>query len=334
MQPVILTTILSDRLNDIVTDDTRIIEIAIGGCFESSNRQLPENRYNGKLIVVERGYRELSFSRKFSCKVERSPKGKLRNVVCNFMDQQTRCRSSPWKIPAYSSAASITPGLSQVFEAEASASPGSASGIYPATLQISFSDGYGSAYNQTYSVSIMLLGSVIIIVQDEAFTQNATAITVTGNLLDEGSASAYYQSVYDTLNGSKSIGSSNYIGEVDPNTPVPFTLTIPYLAQGTALTGNITVISQFKNILGQSLSVSSSSTTPLESSSQISPTSSTLPSDSGTPSGPNIIELGIIFTIVLVVAGIGIFALIKRRENKRMTRPSPSNSGNRPGSVS
>ena len=234
---------------------------------------------------------------------------------------------------SYSSSASMTPGQSQVFEAELSASPGSSSGVYPATLQISFSDEYGSAYNQTYPVSILLSGSVIIVVQDEAFNQNGTGITVTGNLLDEGSASAYYLSVYGTLNGSKSIGSSNYIGEVDPNTPVPFTLTIPYTSQVASSTGNISVVSDFKNSLGQSLNVSSSSTTTLNSSPQIPPTDSNPPPGSGSQSGPSIIELGIIFTIVLVAAGIGVFALIRRRENKRMSR-SQLNNGNRPGSVS
>ena len=68
----------------------------------------------------------------------------------------------------------------------------------------------------------MLSGSIDLIVQSETFAQNASGITVTGNLLDEGAASAYYSSVTGSINNSNAgAGSPDYVGEIDPNSPSP-----------------------------------------------------------------------------------------------------------------
>ena len=120
-----------------------------------------------------------------------------------------------------SSGTSIAPGQSQVFTADLTASPGSTSGIYAASIEISFTDQYGTTHNQSYSVAILLSGSIELVVQSEAFSQNATGITVTGNLLNEGASSAYYSSVSGILNNSKVGGSPDYVGEIDPNSPGP-----------------------------------------------------------------------------------------------------------------
>ncbi len=217
-----------------------------------------------------------------------------------------------------STTTSIAPGQSEDFTTELTASPGSASGIYPAQLEISFSDQYGSTHNQSYPVAILLSGSIQLVVQNEAFSQNATGITVTGNLLNEGSTSASYLSLYGYLNNSKLAGSPNYIGEVDVNTPVPFTITIPYQARSSAM-GNVTIALQFRNNLGQLLNSSWSETAPLRSSSGILPPDSTTPSGTtGSTTGPSFFELAIILTVVLVAAGVGIFAILNRRKVRKI----------------
>ena len=231
-----------------------------------------------------------------------------------------------------STGTSIAPGQSQIFTTDLTASPSSTAGIYSASLGISFTDRYGTTHNQSYSVAIMLSGSIELVVQNEVFTQNATGITVTGNLLDEGSASAYYSFVAGQLNGSDTSGSLDYVGEIDPNSPVPFTVTIPYQALSSSSVANVTLLVQLKNSLGQSLNSSSSSITRLKSISQIVPTnvSSIGPT---TQAAPSLVELGLILTIVLVAAGVGVVAVIRRRQSKKGGRQSSMDRGV-PGTVS
>ena len=83
---------------------------------------------------------------------------------------------------------------------------------------------------------------------------------------------------------------------------------------------NVTILVDFRNSLGQPVNYSSSSTTPLKSISQILASDSPISSNSGTGQGggPSLLELAIIFTIVLVAAGVGIIAAVKRRNNKKM----------------
>lgn len=230
----------------------------------------------------------------------------------------------------FATGADIAPGQSQNFTADLTASPGSTIGIYPATLQISFTDQYGSSHNQSYPVAITLSGSIVLVIQDEAVSQNETGLTVTGNILDEGSASAYYLSAYGYANNSTNAGPSTYVGEVDPNTPVPFTVTMPYQAGNSATTANVTIGLQFMNSLEQTLNTSSSETTRLESASQILIPDSSQSPGTDSQTGFNILELGIILTVVLVVAGVGIFAAVKKVQAKKM-KPAVARSGMRTG---
>lgn len=211
---------------------------------------------------------------------------------------------------------SLAPGQTLEFTADLTASPSSTPGIYQGTLQVGFENRDGSAQTISFSVAVMLSGSVVLAIQDEHFSQNATALTVTGNILNEGSSPAYYSTVRGNVNSSKAESTPDYVGEVDVNSPVPFSVTIPYQAKGTRAVGNVTIIVQFKDSLGQTLNSSSSQYEQLKPLSElVQPAGGTKPTSG---SGLNSIELTIIITAALVVAGTGGMAVIRRRRGRRV----------------
>jgi len=212
----------------------------------------------------------------------------------------------------------INPGQSQTFYATLTSSPSATSGIYSGNLSVDFSNEYGVSDRQSYSVDVLLSGPVELVVQNELFSQNATDVTVTGNILNEGLASAYYASVSGSLNESKSAGSPDYVGEIDTNSPVPFSVVIPYRAQGTGVLSNVTLAILYKNSLGQVSNSSSSAVTELKSSQVIS--ASQPSSTPSTQAGPSLLELVVILTASFVAVGTAAVAVIRKRGRTRSGR--------------
>jgi hypothetical protein len=130
---------------------------------------------------------------------------------------------------------SIAPGESQVFTANMTASPGSTSGMYAATLQVSFRDQYGTSHNQSFSVAFELTGTIDLVVTNAAATFANGNLTVSGTLVNEGTAPAYYAQISGQIFSRAGIpaGSASYLGEIDPNTPLSFSITIPTGFNGT-----------------------------------------------------------------------------------------------------
>ena len=50
----------------------------------------------------------------------------------------------------------------------------------------------GTTHSLTFPVGLVVIGGIDLVVQDETVSQNTTSITVSGSLLNEGEASAYY----------------------------------------------------------------------------------------------------------------------------------------------
>ncbi len=137
----------------------------------------------------------------------------------------------------------LAPGASTTFTAQLTSGPSATPGIYGGTLTVSFTDSSSVSHTQSFPISFTLEGTVILILQDTSVSQSLSGFTVTGSLLNEGSVAAYYASINGLL-GTNS-GTAVYLGEIDPNTPLPFSVTIPYTApvtvNSTAASGNSTV---------------------------------------------------------------------------------------------
>ena len=122
----------------------------------------------------------------------------------------------------------LDPGKSTTFIARVTSGPSAAAGIYSGTLTATFSDQNGATHSQTFPVGFTLEGTVTLILQNTQITQSATGFTVTGSILNEGSVPAYYASISGLI--GLGIATPVYLGEIDPNTPLPFSVTIPFTA--------------------------------------------------------------------------------------------------------
>ena len=135
----------------------------------------------------------------------------------------------------------LGPGANATFTAQLTSGPSATAGIYSGTLTVAFTDSSGTAHTQAFPLSFTLEGTVILILQNTAVSQTATGFTVTGTILDEGSASAYYTSISGLLGLSRA--TAVYLGQIDPNTPLPFSVTIPFAAPATISTTTTTAAS-------------------------------------------------------------------------------------------
>lgn len=215
----------------------------------------------------------------------------------------------------------VQPGRNVTYTVTFGSSPSSSLGVYSGTVTVAYTDLDGVEHMQTFSVGFTLTGAIEIVVQDEVVSQSSTGLTVSGSLLNEGSASAYYVQVSGTVNGAAAAGESpDYVGEVDPNTPTPFTVVIPYSAPSSAQPHAMVQLDiDFKNSFGTSATTVSSSSDSLESASQLFESTGTA-SSSGTSSGTGIVTLvSYAIIAVLVISAAAAAVLIGR--NRAAKRP-------------
>lgn len=134
----------------------------------------------------------------------------------------------------------LAPRSNTTFVAHVTAGPSASPGIYSGTLTVAFTDSSGASHSQSFPVSFTLDGTVVLILQDTAVSQTATGFTVTGSILNEGSVAVYYASITGLLGPGSA--TPVYLGEIDPNTPLPFSVTIPFTAPATLTTSTTTAV--------------------------------------------------------------------------------------------
>jgi uncharacterized membrane protein len=152
----------------------------------------------------------------------------------------------------------LDPGKNATFVVQVASGPSATAGIYSGTLTVTFTDSNGAAHTQSFPVSFTVEGTVILILQNTAVTQTTTGFTVTGSILNEGSVPAYYASISGLL--GLNTATAIYMGEIDPNTPLPFSVTIPFTAPA-ALSTTTTASTSLANGTTRTISGSSASTT-------------------------------------------------------------------------
>jgi len=130
--------------------------------------------------------------------------------------------------------AQVDPGKTVSFQAHLTSGPSAAAGIYGGTLTVAFTDSNGASHSQSFPVSFPLQGTIILVLQNPVVTQSTTGFTVTGSILNEGSVPAYYLSISGLLGSN--VATPVYLGEIDPNTPMPFSVTIPFAAPTNSTT--------------------------------------------------------------------------------------------------
>lgn len=152
----------------------------------------------------------------------------------------------------------LTPGERVKYSANVTTGPKTAEGAYVATLTVGYLDQFGNAHSSTFSMGLVAVGGIQLVLQNERFSANGTSYSLTGTLLNEGLANAFYTEVTATLTaGTRQLATaSTYVGEVDVNTPLPVSVagTIPEGALASANgTGTLTFTASYQNDFGQAL---------------------------------------------------------------------------------
>lgn len=219
----------------------------------------------------------------------------------------------------------MVPGQSITYDANLTSGPKTAEGAYTGTLVISYTDQFGNQYSQTFSPGFILVGSIELVIQDLTATQtSATTLTVSGTLLNEGQGSAYYLQVTGSVQHG-SIG-TGYVGEVDPNTPVPFSVTVPYRASSSAVSqANLTLVVSYLNDYGQSLRYEQATNVGLGSASQgSSVTTGTAAGSTVSSSTENLLRYAVAAAIVVAIAASALY-IRRNRPRKEASRKEKSN---------
>lgn len=211
----------------------------------------------------------------------------------------------------------IPAGGSMKFYATLSSSPSATPGSYSGQLTINVLEPDGNSYQNSFDVGFTLYGTIDLVVQGATVTQDGSNFTITGTLLNEGTSSAYYTYVTAGVN-SGPMGPPAYVGEVDPNTPLPFSVTTNAASSQSIANAQVLFLFSFKNSFGTNRTTSPPSLSA--------PVSSGVTSTTTTNTRPNGGTLGLISVLIIVVVillvVLGIIALRRRGSSKDKNRKS------------
>jgi len=242
----------------------------------------------------------------------------LTNTGSNTIDSPSVsfAASSPMVVLGSSSATQgqLAPGQNVTYALDVGSSPSSTPGVYGGTATVTYLDASGVQHTQTFQIGFVLVGSVKFVIQDVTVAQTSTDLTVSGSLLNEGTTTALYAQVTGTVGSAASQNqSSSYIGEIDVNTPTPFTLTLSYPAPANPERGvPIGIAITYQDSFGTNAEYSSSVKTDLQSVTELlfSSSGSTTTSQS---SGTDLLTLVSYSVIAIVVVAVVASAVLVRR---------------------
>lgn len=147
----------------------------------------------------------------------------------------------------------IYPGSSAIFSFNVTAGNGASLGGYRGTLTVSYMNEFGTPNKAVFTIAINVVGEIKLVIISQQVVQTLTNITVSGTILNYGTAPALATQIFVYLNetGSSSmqpLGSSfSYIGTVNPLTPSYFTVTMSYPLQKSTLPATITLRLVYEN---------------------------------------------------------------------------------------
>ena len=218
-------------------------------------------------------------------------------------------------VSAVNYTSALQPGDSIAYLVTVDCGPSTTSGVYSGTIAVTYSDAGDAQHSQTLPVGFVVVGSVQFVLQDITVSQTATSITVSGSILNEGTGTAYYAQVAGGVGNGSEQGQPSYIGEVDINTPTPFTLTIPYPAPSSPRSGaTISLSFTYKNNIGTQAAYEGSTQASLESAAQLDLISQTATGSSASTGGTlvTIVSYALVIVVVAAVAGGALFVRRKR----------------------
>lgn len=152
---------------------------------------------------------------------------------------------------------SLLPSESISVPIELSSSPSTAQGAYAVSISIEYYNSTGTVITKSFEAGFLGVAKVALIIQGFSENTSASTVTVSGTLLDEGTGSAYYLTLNATF-AQRNLSStgSTYIGEVDSNTPTPFSLTFNLPSGATNGTAYFSILVSYQNYYGEMINSS------------------------------------------------------------------------------
>lgn len=158
---------------------------------------------------------------------------------------------------------SLRKGASESLPVTIYAPSGSVGGTYPCTLTISYKRlGYVSYYTETYPFNLFVRGWIKMIVYGLSLDPKpafpGARLALAGTVLNQGNTAAMYANVsviprppFEPLDESAS-----YLGQIDPNSPAPFTIYVKVRERAQNGTYPLTIVLTYLDDLSEKHSIS------------------------------------------------------------------------------
>ncbi|MEM0287040.1 MAG: NEW3 domain-containing protein [Nitrososphaerota archaeon] len=207
----------------------------------------------------------------------------------------------------------IEPGQSFELDTGISTGPKTAEGAYTATLTMSYSDSAGNQKTTSFPLGFLAVGSIDLFLQGVTVSTSQRVATLSGTLLNEGSTSGYYLEMSGnmTMHGSIIAEGNTYVGEVDPNTPVPFSISFPLPADVSNGTVSVYLNAKYANDYGTNFSYNF----PVQNYQLV--LSIGQNNIQKVRSGPTLFTLTLIALLVIVIVALIITLLLSRRRRSK-----------------
>jgi hypothetical protein len=149
---------------------------------------------------------------------------------------------------------SVSAGDSVSFNPMIIAAFSSIDSSYQSQLSISYRDGYGVSHSETRSIGFTARGMAVMTLLSQSSSEGPAGsnVQITGNVLNKGTASAYYTtlSVKPTSEVSPAVGGTVYLGEISTNTPFPFSISVTVSKDAANGTYPITLVFGYEDEYG------------------------------------------------------------------------------------
>ena len=149
----------------------------------------------------------------------------------------------------------IGPGETVLFPVEITIDPSVAESSMTAILSLRYTDVTGTNLQESHNLGLVTTGAISMILQDAAMTPRAgfpgANVSLSGTILNQGNEPALYTSI--SLRGGDVVQavrrgppSDQYIGQIDPNTPLPFSLNFRINPDITPGRHQVTLVMEFQ----------------------------------------------------------------------------------------
>jgi len=216
----------------------------------------------------------------------------------------------------------LLPNKNITFSPKIFASLNSMDNSYQAQLSVSYVDEYGISHVETMSLGFSVRGAINLEVFSSQVIPRATVaggnVTVTGDLMNTGNTRALYTTV--TAKPSPifipTVEGSIYLGEISPNTLMPFSIFVGVRTTAANGTYPLTLVFTYRDDYGDKYTIEKNFDVIVGGTFAPSPRPTPTLTPTGTPTQVSIFQM-IPYIIITIVAVFLVFMVYRRRRRSR-----------------